>query len=395
MIALDEALALLLDGYGLLGTEQVALRDAAGRILAAPIIASHDQPPAPLSAMDGYAVRSVDVAQGAVLKLIGEAPAGAPFARSICAGECVAIATGGVVPDGADRVVMQENVSRDDDCVTIKDPSGPPFIRPAGMDFAGGQRLLEPGATITPAMLGLIAAAGLATVEVARCPRVALIASGDELREPGELLGPGAMVDSASFALAALIEVWGGAALRVPTLPDDLDASVAEIGAVGGADLFVTIGGASVGQRDLLHSAFEAFGATMRFERIAVVPGKPSWHARLPDGRAVLGLPGNPSSAFVCAHLLLKPLLAALTGRDPAHVLVRARLTEPLPPNGAREAWHRADLTIEDGIALIRADSRQDSGLQTPLAAANALLRRPAHAPLAVAGDLVDVMRIG
>lgn len=395
MIALDEALALLLDGYDLIGTERVALADAARRILAAPIVAAHDQPPAPLSAMDGFAVRSADVAVGAVLRLVGESPAGAPFAGSVGTGECVAIATGGVVPAGADRVVMQEHATRDGDRVTITDASGPAFVRPAGMDFTSGQRLLEPGATITPAALGLIAAAGLASVEVARRPRVAIIASGDELREPGEALQPGAMFNSAAFPLAALVEAWGGEAVRVATLPDDLKASIAGIGAVTGADLFVTIGGASVGQRDLLRPAFEALGAVIAFDRIAVVPGKPSWHARLPDRRAVLGLPGNPSSAFVCAHLLLRPLLAVLTGRDPAPPLVRARLADPLPDNGLREAWHRATLTIEDGIAFIRADARQDSGLQTPLAAANALLRRPANAPAAAAGELVDVMHIG
>ena len=395
MISLDEALRLLLNGYGLIGTEPVALADAAGRILAAPIVASHDQPPAPLSAMDGFAVRSVDVAQGAVLRLIGEAPAGAPFAGYVGAGECVAIATGGVVPDGADRVVMQENVTRAGDDVTINDPSGPPFVRPAGMDFASGQRLLEAGATITPAALGLIAAAGSANVEVARRPRVALIASGDELREPGAPLVSGAMYNSAAFALAALVEAWGGTAVRVATLPDDLNASIAALRRIDHIDLFVTIGGASVGQRDLLRPAFEALGATIAFDRIAVVPGKPSWHARLPDGRAVLGLPGNPSSAFVCAHLLLRPLLAALTGCDPAPALVSARLADPLPANGAREAWLRATLSIEDGIAMVRADPRQDSGLQTPLAAANALLRRPANAAAAAAGALVETMRIG
>ena len=154
------------------------------------------------------------------------------------------------------------------------------------------------------------------------------------------------------------------------------------------------LGGASVGQRDLLRPAFEALGAIVAFDRIAVVPGKPSWHARLPDGRAVLGLPGNPSSAFVCAHLLLKPLLAALTGRE-VEALETARLAAPLPANGAREAWLRAMLAIDAGAAIVTADARQDSGLQTPLAAANALLRRPAFAPAAEAGALVEIMRIG
>ena len=393
-IPLDEALRLLLAGYGLLGTEDIAVGQAAGRILAAPVIATHDQPPAPMSAMDGFAVRSVDVAAGAVLRLIGEAPAGAPFAGSVGSGECVAVATGGVVPDGADRVIMQEHVTRDGDRVTIDDPSGPPFVRPKGMDFAAGRELLAARALLNPAAIGLAAASGSASVTVARRPRVAIIASGDELREPGEALAPGAAYNSAAYALAALVEAWGGEAVRVATLPDELDPSIAALRTIEAADVFVPIGGASVGKRDVLRPAFEALGASSVFSRIAVLPGKPSWHARLPDGRAVLGLPGNPSSAFVCAHLLLRPLLAALTGQDPGLQLIRARLGEPLPVNGPREAWLRATLMIVDGHATVTADARQDSGLQTPLAAANVLLRRAPNAPAASLGEMVDLMRI-
>lgn len=394
-IRLEEALRLLLAGYGPLGSEEVGVGDAAGRTLAAPLLSTHDQPPAPMSAMDGFAVRSADVAEGAVLRLIGEAPAGAPFAGAVGTSECVAIATGGVVPDGADRVIMQEHATRDADRVTIDDPSGPPFVRPRGMDFAAGQQLLGVGALLSPAAIGLAAASGQARVMVARRPKVAIIASGDELREPGQPLGPGAAYNSAAYALAALVEAWGGEAMRVPTLSDELDPSIAALRAIPDADLYLPIGGASVGKRDLLRPAFEALGAALVFSRIAVIPGKPSWHARLPDGRAVLGLPGNPSSAFVCAHLLLRPLLAALTGQDPALPLIRAQLGAPLPANGPREAWLRATLTIEDGIATVTADARQDSGLQTPLAAANALLRRAAYALAASPGEMVDLMRIG
>lgn len=394
-IRLEEALRLLLAGYGPLGSEEVAVGKAAGRTLAAPLLSTHDQPPAPMSAMDGFAVRSADVAEGAVLRLIGEAPAGAPFAGAVGISECVAIATGGVVPNGADRVIMQENAPRDGDRVTIDDPSGPPFVRPRGMDFAAGQQLLGVGALLSPAAIGLAAASGQARVMVARRPKVAIIASGDELREPGQPLGPGAAYNSAAYALAALVEAWGGEAMRVPTLSDELDPSIAALRAIPDADLYLPIGGASVGKRDVLRPAFEALGAALVFSRIAVIPGKPSWHARLPDGRAVLGLPGNPSSAFVCAHLLLRPLLAALTGQDPALPLIRAQLGAPLPANGPREAWLRATLTIEDGIATVTADARQDSGLQTPLAAANALLRRAAYALAASPGEMVDLMRIG
>ena len=394
-IPLDEALRLLLDGYGRLGSEEVAVADAAWRILAAPLIATHDQPPAPMSAMDGYAVRSADVAAGAVLRLIGEAPAGAPFVGTVGEGECVAIATGGVVPDGADRVITQENATRDGDRVTINDPSGPLFVRSKGMDFAAGQSLLAAGALLSPAAIGLAAASGSASVAVARRPRVAIIASGDELREPGQPLGPGAAYNSAAYALAALVEAWGGEAVHVVTLPDELEPSIAALRAIPRADVYLPIGGASVGKRDVLRPAFEALGARLVFSRIAVIPGKPSWHARLPDGRAVLGLPGNPSSAFVCAHLLLRPLLAALTGQDPALPLLSAKLGAPLPANGPREAWLRATLAIEDGIATVTADARQDSGLQTPLAAANALLRRAPRARAASPGEMVDLMRIG
>lgn len=396
-IPLDEARRLLLDGYAPLGVERVSLGEAAGRVLADPVVARHDQPRAALSAMDGYSVRSADVETGAKLKVIGEAPAGAPFAGTLGPGECVKIATGGVVPDGADRVVMQEKVAREDDGIVIADVSGPPFIRPAGMDFVSGQALTGRGTCLGPAEIGLIAAAGYPDIPVFRCPRVAILAAGDELREPGQTLGPGSTYNSAAYALAALVEDWGGIAVRAPILPDDLDRCIAGIGAIAeDVDLFVPLGGASVGERDLFRPAFEALGADMRFWRIAVVPGKPSWHARMPDGRAVLGLPGNPSSAFVCAHLLLRPLIFALTGRDPAMPLGQAMLNGPLEQNGEREAWLRATVSVDENGSLVAdVDARQDSGLQTPLVTANALVRRLSAAAAAGAGDLVEFLPLG
>lgn len=394
MIPLNQARDILLDGYGPLGRDRVGLADARGRILAEAIIARHNQPPASASAMDGYAVRSADVAAGAGLRVIGEAPAGAPFAGTVGAGECVRIATGGIVPAGADRVVMQEHVRRDGDGIVIADASGPDFVRTAGMDFVAEQCLLDAGQRIGAAEIGLVAAAGQSEIDVFRRPRVAILAGGDELREPGQGLGPGASYNSAAYALAALVEEWGGIAVRAPILPDDLERCVAGIQAVAGdADLLVPLGGASVGERDLFRPAFEALGATMKFWRIAVVPGKPSWHARMADGRPVVGLPGNPTSAFVCAHLLLWPLIRALTGQDPAWAISHAALGGPLAKNGEREAWLRATVTADSKGALIAAvDPRQDSGLQAPLVAANALVRRLPGAVAAAAGTTIEFL---
>ncbi|MEO7276450.1 MAG: molybdopterin molybdotransferase MoeA [Sphingomicrobium sp.] len=397
-IALAEAQQTLLDGYGLLGTQRVALAEASGRVLAEPIVAGHDQPLCAMSAMDGYAVRSADVVAGASFKLVGQAPAGAPFSGIVGPGETVRIATGGCIPDGADRVVIQENVDIDGDQVVVRDPAGPAFIRPAGMDFKAGQLLLEAGARLSPATLGLAAAAGWAELVVARRPRVAILTCGDELREPGATLAPGLTYNSGAYALAGLIDEWGGVPSLQPIIPDERAATLASIAGLDrGTDVIAAIGGASVGERDVLRAAFAAAGAEHRFWRIAVVPGKPSWHARMSQGRPVLGLPGNPSSSFVCAHLLLKPLLYALTGRDPlgALKLSTARLAEPLAANGAREAWLRATVSNCGGAMVAAVGARQDSGLQLPLAAANALVRRAAGAGPAEKNAEVEFLPLG
>jgi len=398
LLALDEARRILLDGMGPLGTEKVNLAEALGRTAAEQLRAGHDQPPAPISAMDGYAVRAADAVPNAQLRLVGEAPAGEPYLGPIGPGECVKIATGGVVPESAGRVIMQENVTRDGAVVRIGDASGPSFIRPAGMDFAAGQVLLAPGDRLGAAEIGLLAAAGFGSVTVARRPRIAVLACGDELRDPGQKLEPGAIYNSAAFAVAALIDEWGGTAIRAPVLPDDIEVMVEAIRArADSVDLFVPLGGASVGERDLFRPAFELLGAQTLFWRINVMPGKPSWHARLPDGRAVLGLPGNPASAFVVAHLLLRPMVCALLGRDPgsAMSLSAATLATPAKENGSREAWLRATTTVDrSGSVVITADPRQDSGLQSPLVSANALLRRPPCAPAAPAGSPVEFLRM-
>ena len=398
MISLDEARTLLLANVAPVAAETLAIAECGGRTLAADIVAARDQPPDPVSAMDGYAVRGEDAVAGAILTLVGEAPAGTPFAGGVAPGTAVRIATGGVVPSGADRIVIQEIVVRDGDAIRIVDTPGPAsYVRPAGCDFRDRQMLACAGDLLTPARLGLAAAANQGELPVRRPPRVALFASGDELREPGAELAPGIIVNSAAYALAELVAAWGGVAIRHPLLSDDPALCAGQMSAAGlDADVILPLGGASVGERDVLRPVLQGFGAQMRFERIAVQPGKPCWHARFADGRLVLGLPGNPASAFVCAHLLLKPLLLALLGRSDGGRLIHAALTEPMPKGGSREVWWRASLEADaDGRLRVTPDPRLDSSLQVPLAAANALVRRAACAPAAEAGEIVEVLLVG
>jgi molybdopterin molybdotransferase len=398
LLSLDEARALLLGEVAPVDAETLPIADCGGRTLAADLVAARDQPPDPVSAMDGYAMRGEDAVAGAILRLIGDAPAGRPFAGEVAPGTAVRIGTGGVVPHGADRIVIQEIVERDDDRIKIAAPLGPAtYVRAAGCDFAAGQMLVAAGEMLTPARIGLAAAANRGALQVRRQPRIALFASGDELREPGSALASGIIVNSAAYALAELVAAWGGVAIRHDILSDDPDRCAAQMSSAGlDADIILPLGGASVGERDVLRPVLEGFGARMVFERIAVQPGKPCWHARFADGRLVLGLPGNPASAFVCAHLLLKPLLAALLGRAKSDRPVPAALTRAMPQGADREVYWRARLRADHAGRLeVTPDERQDSSLQTPLASANALIRRLPNAPAAAAGDLADVLIIG
>lgn len=398
LLSLDEARVLLLADVAPVDAEILSLAECGGRTLAADIVAARDQPPDPVSAMDGYAVREEDAVVGARLRLIGEAPAGAPFAGGVAPGTAVRIATGGVVPSGADRIVIQEIVMRDGETIRILEAPGPAgYVRPAGCDFRDKQVLAHAGEALTPARLGLAAAANLAALQVRRQPRVAIFASGDELREPGSAPAPSIIVNSAAYALAELVTAWGGIAIRHEILSDDHDRCAEQIRGAGlDADIILPLGGASVGERDVLRPVLQGFGARMIFERIAVQPGKPCWHARFPDGRLVLGLPGNPASAFVSAHLLLKPLMRALLGRAEPDRPVSAALTRGMPAGSGREVYWRARLRVDGAGRLeITPDDRQDSSLQAPLASANALIRRLAGAPAAAAGDLAEVLIIG
>lgn len=397
LISYEEALARLASDIAPVAAETVALAGAHGRTLAEPVVAARAQPPQALSAMDGYAVRGADVAApGARLSVIGEAPAGGAFQGVVGPGEAVRIFTGAPLPRGADRIVIQENVVREGALALIAEvQNADAFVRPAGLDFAAGDSLLAAGRRLSAVDVGLAAAANYGALAVRKRPVVAIFATGDELVEPGEARSDGDIVNSAAYAVSALIASWGGAPDVRGVLPDDLEATAAALGAAAAdADVLLTIGGASVGAHDLVKPAATRLGAAFRFQKVAVKPGKPVWHARIPEGPLLLGLPGNPASAIACSLLFLRPLLEALLGapaRSPA--FVRARLAAALPANGDRENYLRGRAFFEEGGGLsAAADARQDSSLLTPFAAANALIRRLPDAPAASAGESVDVL---
>ena len=392
-LAVQEARARMLADAAPLGAETVAIGQALGRVLARPVDATRDQPPFAASAMDGWAIRRADLTTDASFQVAGESAAGKAYPGRVGAGQTVRIFTCAPVPAGADLVVIQEEAQRDGDTVRFAAGDDPRSnIRPAGGDFRSGDRLLDAGVRLDPWRLSLAAAAGRATLEVARRPRVAILATGDELVQPGGDPAPDQIFESGSIALAALVETWGGCATRLTAAADNAEAIAASVADIE-ADLIVTVGGASVGDHDLVKPAMERLGLALRVETIAIRPGKPTWFGTLADGRRVLGLPGNPASALVCAELFLHPLLAALTGRDPAPSLITAHLAAPLGANGPREHWMRAALSIDpQGRAMVTTFPDQDSSLVGVFSRADALVRRPVNAAAASAGDIVEVL---
>lgn len=390
MISLDEARARLLDGVHPLGEEQVALDEALGRVLSRDVVATHTQPPDRRSKMDGIAVATWAALPGDVFPLVGEARAGSPFSGILGAGEAIRIATGSVVPDAAERVIPQEIAAFDGDAGArlIETPGDDSFIRPEGSDFRQGDVLLTRGTILQPGSLGLVAGANCASPVVYRKARVGILTSGDELVAPGSELRPGATIDSASFVIAALVKSWGGTARRLDHLPDCAEETAQALTrASQDFDVLVTIGGASVGARDHFRSAARAIGMDVRFDKIAVQPGKPCWHARGARGGLCLGLPGNPNSAFVCAHLLLKPLLAALHGIEgPLFAYRQARLTGAPIASGERRIFFRGWIDESDGYLTVSPASDQDSGLQSVLAGANCLIDLAPQSRLEIGG---------
>jgi len=389
LLTVEDARARMLGEIASLPAERVAIQDSIGRVLAEDVAAVRDQPPFAASAMDGWAVRGADTP--GTLRIVGESAAGHGFEGTMQAGEAVRIFTGAAMPAGADAIVIQEDASRAGDTVTVPATAAGHYVRPAGGDFKAGAALLSVGARIDPWRLSLAAAAGRADLQVARRPRVALFSTGEEIVEAPAEPGPFQIYDSGSRALAALIASWGGDVRRARPVKDDLDATIEALRTADG-DLVVTIGGASVGDHDLVRTAAEALGLDMKVASVAVRPGKPTFFGVLGDGRRLLGLPGNPASAMVCAELFLKPILAAYEGADPAVRMMGARLAQPLPANGPREHWMRAKLSFEDGAVVAQPFRDQDSSLVSVFSAADALLKRSAQAPAAGVGDVVEVL---
>jgi molybdopterin molybdotransferase len=381
----------MLAGINPLAPQAVALDEALGRVLAAPVLAARDQPPFEASQMDGYALRAA--ATPGRLQVIGEAAAGRGFSGFCGDGVAVRISTGAPLPDGADAVVIQEDVKREGGFVDVPLAVPGQHLRPRGLDFVAGARLLEKGLRLDGIALALAAASGAAKLMVTRRPRIAILTGGDELAEPGSAPGPFQIFDSATHGLAALVKAWGGAAQRLSLEKDDAAAIArAAQGALAGSDLLVVIGGASVGDHDHARPALMRLGLALAVEKVAVRPGKPCWFGRTPAG-PVLGLPGNPASALVCAHLFLHPMLAALLGAEASVVLRRAHLSEALPANGPREHYLRARLSADAGGVLnVRAFEQQDSSLLSVFASANALIRLMPNAPAIAPGELVDVL---
>jgi molybdopterin molybdotransferase len=393
MIAFDEAVELVRSVAAPLGKEAIGLAEAAKRVLAEPVIARIDSPRSDVSAMDGYAVRDADVARPpARLQLIGESFAGVGWNGIVEPGTCARIFTGAQVPAGADRVVIQENVRREDGVAIFEQPGGEArHIRKRGSDFSAGDELLEAGRLLDPLAIVAAAAADIAQVEVHRRPQIAILSTGDELAEPGDALGRAdAIPDSVSFGVAALAEQWGAECVGRTRLRDDLESMCdAAASAIGTADLIAVTGGASVGERDFARAMFEPLGLELIFSKVAIKPGKPVWLGRA-GGKLVMGLPGNPTSAMVTARLLMAPLLAGLGGR-PIDRALRWRslpLAGALRPCGARETFHRAVLKAGQAELL----SFQDSSAQKALAQADLLVRHRADSPALDVGATVEAL---
>ncbi len=397
MLSVEEARDRILTSLRPTPAETVALSEAWHRVLARPVLARLTQPPAEVSAMDGYAVRAADAGLGACLAVIGTAPAGHPFAGAVGPGQAVRIFTGGFVPEGADGILMQEDATEEAGVVTVGEAVKPGrWVRRRGLDFAEGECLLREGRRLTARDVGLAAAANHAWLTVHRRPRIGILATGDEIALPGDPIPAGGIVSSNAHALAALVRAGGGDPLVLPIVADDRDAIAAAAGAARACDLLVTTGGASVGEHDLVQAALGQDGFALDFWKIAMRPGKPLIWGRL-GLTPVLGLPGNPVSALVCAVQFLAPALAVLSGEPaaaPPTILVRTGAA--LPANDRRFDHLRASLAEDaEGRMVATPFPVQDSSMLKTLARAEALILRAPHAPALPEGAEVRAIPLG
>lgn len=395
LIPVAEARKLIIDDLQAVGTESVALADALGRVLCAPAVAQVSHPPADVSAMDGYAVRAGDTPTvPATVTTVGESSAGHPWRGTVGAGQAVRIFTGAYVPQGADAIVIQEDTTAEGTRITMTEaPQRGRHIRPAGQDFRTGDTVLTPPRRLTARDIGLLAAMNLPQISAARRARIGVLSTGDEIVLPGAPVGEGQIVSANGPGLCAFITAHGGAAVHLGVVKDDPAALAQAIQGAQGLDMLVTSGGVSVGDHDLVKGTLTNAGFKASFHKIAMRPGKPLLYGRL-NGVPILGLPGNPVSAMVCAVLFLGPALDKLHGlAGDAPATMPARLAEDLKANDSRADHIRATLHRDgDGMWRVAPLGRQDSAMIANLARADALLVRAPFAPAAKAGEIVDVI---
>lgn len=395
MISVAEARDRILAALAPLPPEQVSVLDSFGRVLGEDLEARRTQPPMAVSAMDGFAVRSADVTSVPVtLKIVGYAPAGGAFDGEVQSGEAVRIFTGAPLPAGADTIIIQEDTNASGDIVEVcEGAKAGTYVRPAGLDFAQGDTLIKTGTLMSARHVGLAAAMNRPWLMVSRRPRVAILATGDEIVMPGDPLGPNQIVSSNAIALSAFVRAMGGEPVLLGIAPDERESLARMSAGLKGADVLVTTGGASVGDHDLVQQVLGAQGMKVDFWQIAMRPGKPLMFGDI-GGTPVLGLPGNPVSSLVCAMIFLRPALARMQGMSEANCgVVSMKLAAALGANDKREDYLRATISIDNiGESVVQAFPRQDSSMLSVLTSADAFIIRPPFAKAAAMGDHVEVL---
>jgi len=391
LVSIQSALKLVAANHPSLGRERVVLDDCLGRIVTGDVFAQATVPPLDASAMDGYAVRHADVREpGARLVVLGEVAAGSANPFSIDTGEAVRVFTGTPMPAGANHILIQEHADIDgDEVVVTQTQEAARHIRKAGGDFHYGDKILEAGTRLSARHIGLVASANHESLLVKRRPRIAILTTGSELRPPGSVLSDGQIAESNSYTLSKLLEEQGAEVVRLSTAPDDEKSIDSKFDEAANADIIVTVGGASVGKHDLVRTVFSKRGGEFVFERIAVRPGKPTWLGKL-NGQTILGLPGNPTAAFVIMSLLMNGLVRGSHSFDQTD----AYLGAPLPANGARETFVRGRVDLEKGMARVCSLKDQDTSRVHALTSTNCLIYRPVDAPKKSIGGVVQIVML-